>query len=85
MATDKVLEDVLRGTADAAIAFNDLRNLLFRLGFTERTNGGHHIFRKSGIRELINLQKDGNNAKPYQVRQVRRIIVAYKLAGLSHG
>jgi len=52
-----------------------------RLGFEERTSGGHHIFRRKGIRELINLQKDGNKAKPYQVRQVRRIVVEYKLGG----
>jgi hypothetical protein len=77
---DKVLEQVLRGTSDASIAFRDLRNLLLRLGFDERTTGGHHMFRKTGVRELINLQKEGKNAKPYQVRQVRAVIVQYKLA-----
>ena len=79
--TDKVLEAVLRGRSDANIAFRDLRQLLLRLGFDERTSGGHHMFRRAGIRELINLQKDGNKAKPYQVRQVRRIILEYKLGG----
>jgi hypothetical protein len=77
---DKILEQVLRGRSDANIGFTDLRNLLLRLGFAERTSGGHHLFRRSGIRELINLQKDGNQAKPYQVRQVRRIIIEYRLA-----
>ena len=77
---DKVLDQVLRGTADSNIAFRELRNLLLRLGFEERTKGGHHVFRKAGVRELINLQKDGKNAKPYQVRQVRSAIVQYKLA-----
>jgi hypothetical protein len=77
---DKVLEQVLRGTSDASIAFRDLRNLLLRLGFAERTKGGHHMFGKAGVRELINLQKDGKNAKPYQVRQVRAVIIQYKLA-----
>jgi hypothetical protein len=76
---DKVLEQVLRGRADANISFRDLRNLLLRLGFEERTSGGHHVFRRAGIRELINLQKEGNKAKPYQVRQVRRIILEHKL------
>ena len=38
------------------------------------------MFGKAGIRELINLQKDGKNAKPYQVRQVRAVIIQYKLA-----
>lgn len=32
-----------------------------------------------GVRELINLQKEGSKAKPYQARQVRRIILEYKL------
>ena len=62
---DKVLEQVLRGTSDASIAFRDLRNLLLRLGFDERTKGGDHMFRRTAVRELINLQKEGKNAKPY--------------------
>jgi hypothetical protein len=46
-----------------------------------RVSGSHHIFRKAGIEEKINLQKDGNKAKPYQVKQVRHIILKYKLGG----
>jgi len=49
------------------------------LGFEERTRGSHHIFRKSGIEERINLQRDGRKAKPYQVRQVRGVIVKHRL------
>ncbi len=63
------------------MSFDDLRQLLLRLGFEERTRGGHRMFRKSGVRELINLQQEDHEAKPYQVRQVRRVIVEYKLAG----
>lgn len=37
------------------------------------------MFSKSGIEELINLQREGHNAKPYQVKQVRNILVKYKL------
>jgi hypothetical protein len=32
--------------------------------------------RKKGTAEKINLQRDGNKAKPYQVKQVREIFVA---------
>jgi len=39
------------------------------------------MFRKAGIIEKINLQRDGNKAKVYQVRQVRAIILKYKLGG----
>jgi hypothetical protein len=51
------------------------------LNFEERTSGGHFIFRRTGIPVLINLQREGKKAKPYQVRQVRRIISDYGLAG----
>jgi hypothetical protein len=78
---DELLSRILRGTSDANIRFNELRQLLFRLGFEERTRGSHHIFRKPGIDERINLQLDNGNAKTYQVRQVRAVILKYKLAG----
>jgi predicted RNA binding protein YcfA (HicA-like mRNA interferase family) len=80
-SVEKTLGRVLRGTSDANIAFRDICQLLVRLGFDGRTKGSHHIFRKTYVRERITLQKDGNKAKPYQVRQVRKIIVKYKLAG----
>jgi predicted RNA binding protein YcfA (HicA-like mRNA interferase family) len=49
------------------------------LGFEKRVKGSHHLFRKAGVEERINLQREGNNAKPYQVRQVRAVILKYKL------
>jgi predicted RNA binding protein YcfA (HicA-like mRNA interferase family) len=52
---------------------------LERLGFEVRVRGSHHLFRKTGVEEKINLQKAGNKAKPYQVRQVRKVILNYKL------
>jgi hypothetical protein len=50
-----------------------------RVGFEERVKGSHHLFRAGGIEERINLQRDGRDAKPYQVKQVRAIILKYKL------
>ena len=76
---EKLLFKVLRGTSDANISFSDLRGLIKRFGFEERTRGSHHIFRKEGIEEKINLQRDDDKAKPYQVRQVRALISKYKL------
>ncbi|HHT9124367.1 MAG TPA: type II toxin-antitoxin system HicA family toxin [Candidatus Brocadiia bacterium] len=78
---DKLLLQILRGASDANIPFDDLCQLLHRLGFEERTRGSHHIFRKQGIEEKINLQRDSNKAKVYQVRQVRTIILKYNLGG----
>jgi len=77
---DKLIDKILRGTSDANIPFDDLRGLLIRLGFDERIRGSHHVYRKEGIEEKINLQQDDNKAKPYQVRQVRFIIIKYHLA-----
>jgi hypothetical protein len=76
---EKTLEQVLRGTADANVRFDELRSLVLSLGFSERTRGSHHVFTKQGIEEQINLQRDGSNAKPYQVRQVRAVIMKYYL------
>jgi predicted RNA binding protein YcfA (HicA-like mRNA interferase family) len=78
---DKVLEDVLSGKKDGNINFNELCNLLERLGCKlERIAGSHHIFSFSDIVELIDLQpdkKDHSKAKAYQVKQVRRFIEKY--------
>jgi hypothetical protein len=60
---DDLLARILRGTSDANIAFNDLRHLLRRLGCEERIRGSHHIFRKAGVEEKINLQLEGSKAK----------------------
>jgi len=76
---ERLLLKILRGGSDANIPFEDLRQLLFHLGFEERIRGSHHLFRKTGIEEKINLQRDGKNAKVYQVRQVRSIILRNNL------
>jgi hypothetical protein len=78
---DKLIDKILRGTSDANIPFDDLRGLLIRLGFDERIRGSHHVYRKDGIEEKLNLQQDDGKAKPYQVRQVRFIIIKYHLVG----
>ena len=77
----KVMENVLRGTSDANIAFDDIRGMLLHLGSDERIRGSHHVYRKEGVGEKINMQRAGNKAKPYQVRQVREVLLKYHLAG----
>ncbi|MYD98134.1 MAG: type II toxin-antitoxin system HicA family toxin [Gammaproteobacteria bacterium] len=78
---ERVLQTILGGRSDANIRFADLRALLFHLGFDERVRGSHHLFCKQGVVELINIQSRGGQAKPYQVRQLRNIILKYKLGG----
>lgn len=75
----KLIERLLRGVSDADIDFDDLRRLLIHLGFEERVRGSHHIYRKAGVEERPNLQRDGKSAKSYQVRQVRAVILKYGL------
>ena len=77
----KLLLKILSGTSNANIHFDDLCDLLKSFGFEGRIRGSHHIFRKEGVVEKINLQRAGNKAKPYQVKQVRNVIVKYKLGG----
>jgi hypothetical protein len=79
LGATKTLRRVLSGRSDAAIRFDDLCSLLESLHFEKRVNGSHHLFRKAGVEERINLQRDGSNAKPYQVKQVRAVILRYKL------
>lgn len=76
---EKLLLRILRGTSDANIGFDELCGLLTHLGFEVRVRGSHHVFSKADVVELINLQRDGSSAKPYQVKQVRNVIVKYKL------
>ena len=59
MARDKILDEVLRGTSDANIRFNDLTALLRSLDFEERVKGSHHIFYKKNVIEILNLQPSG--------------------------
>lgn len=81
--TIKILLKVLSGRNDSNIDFSDLVHLLIFYGFQERIRGSHHIFSKSGIPEIINLQPNENNkCKAYQVKQVRNIIVKNKLGDL---
>lgn len=78
---DKLLARILRGTSDANIPFARMCQLLRNLGFEERIRASHHIFVKDGVEEILNLQPKGAHAKPYQVKQVRMVILKYKLGG----
>jgi hypothetical protein len=77
----KLLARVLQGTLDANIPIDGLCQLMRALGFTERIRGSHHIFAKSDVEEILNLQAIGSKAKAYQVKQIRGVILKYKLGG----
>jgi hypothetical protein len=75
----RLINRILRGSSNADIDFSELCALLRSLGFTERIRGSHHIFTREGVIEILNLQPLGHQAKPYQVRQVRELLVRYQL------
>ncbi|MFN6960835.1 MAG: hypothetical protein ACK4N6_01210 [Rhodocyclaceae bacterium] len=75
----KLLQLVLSGQSDANLAFDDLRQLLLHLGFSERIRASHHIFFRSDVEEILNLQPRTGMAKPYQVKQVRGLILRYHM------
>jgi len=79
MSVEKIIEKLLRGESDANIRFEELCHLLQAKGFRMRVSGSHHIFTQAGVMERINLQQEGSKAKPYQIRQVRKILANYKL------
>ena len=76
---ERLLRTILGGKSDANIRFDELRALMRYLGFDERIRGSHHVYRKRGIPEKMNLQRDDGNAKPYQVRQFRRLALKYQM------
>lgn len=76
---EKLLIQILRGTSDTNIPFDGLCSLLKFLGFEERIRSSHHIFTKDGVEEILNVQPKGGKSKPYQVKQVRNVILKYKL------
>lgn len=78
---DKIMLNILSGTKDTNIPFSDLQKVLTVLGFVVRIKGDHFIYTKDGVEEIINIQPKGNKAKPYQVKQVRNIILKYKMGG----
>lgn len=75
----KLLIKILSGISDANVDFEQLRRLLILFGFSDRIKGSHHIFSKENIEEIINLQEIQEKAIPYQVKQVRNLILRYQL------
>ncbi len=81
-AIDKLIAKLMLGASDANFSFSDLCQILQILGFDVRIKGSHHIFSKEGVEEILNLQPqkgDRSKAKPYQVKQVRAVVLKYKL------
>ena len=76
---EKLITKILSGRQDASIQFSEAVALMRALGFSLRIKGSHHIFSREGVDEIINIQPDGSKAKAYQIRQIRNLIVDYRL------
>lgn len=74
----KLLKKILNGSKN--IRFAEFINLVEGFGFElDRINGSHHIFSHPGLDELVNLQNVKGQAKPYQIKQVLRLVEKYDL------
>jgi predicted RNA binding protein YcfA (HicA-like mRNA interferase family) len=76
---DKLIDRILSGKHDNTMRFAEVMGLLTAFGFTERVKGSHHICHRADVEEILNLQPNGAKAKPYQVKQIRNLILKYKL------
>ncbi len=75
----KLRERIVGGQSDANISFGDARTLLKSLGFTEDIEGDHYIYRMEGLPVRINIQPEGGKVKPYQVKQIRKVLVEFDI------
>ena len=67
-SVEKIISDIICAEKNSNIKFRDLQRVLDVMGFRCRIKGDHFIYYKDGI-----------NAKPYQVKQIRNLILKYKL------
>ncbi|MEO5359260.1 MAG: type II toxin-antitoxin system HicA family toxin [Nitrospirota bacterium] len=75
----RLINRILSGSSDSNINFGKLRELLIYYGFVERIKSSHHIYTREDIAEIINIQPKNGQGKPYQVKQIRNIILKYKI------
>lgn len=62
------------------VRFRDLVALAEALGFRiARIEGSHHVLIHPDMPELLNLQEVKGEAKPYQVKQLLRLVEQYNL------
>lgn len=75
---NKTYEYIMQGKY-TNIKFSDLCYVLQNANFRCRIKGDHHIFKREDIPEIINIQPNGNKAKPYQVKQVHLLFQKYNI------
>ena len=74
----RLLQRLLSGSKN--IRFAEAVACAEAFGFQlSRINGSHHIYVHANIPELLNIQNVNGQAKPYQVKQLLRLIERYNL------
>jgi hypothetical protein len=77
---EKLATKILSGRSDKNLAFHDLCYVLERAGFQYALEKGvDRIYYKGGIVEIVTVQPRNGKAKPYQVKQVRELLLKYKI------
>lgn len=62
------------------VRYSDFVTLIKAYGFRRtRSNGSHEIYRRKGVADIVNIQNDNGQAKPYQVKQFLSLIEKYNL------
>ena len=78
MDRKKALRKILSGSKN--VRFKEAIGIAEAFGFKlDRISGGHHIFVHLEIPDLLNLQNIKGKAKPYQLKQLLRIIEKHNL------
>ena len=74
----KLLQKIISGSRN--IRFREAVRLAEAFGFRlDRVSGSHHIFVHPDIPELLNLQNVAGQAKPYQMKQLIKIVEKHNL------
>jgi hypothetical protein len=74
----KLIELITRNPLN--VRFDEICKLAQDFGFVLKGGrGSHRIYTRRGVAEMLNFQNVNGNAKPYQVRQLLRIIKKYNL------
>jgi predicted RNA binding protein YcfA (HicA-like mRNA interferase family) len=74
----KLLQKIISGSRN--VRFGEAVRLAEAFGFRlDRISGSHHIFVHLEIPELLNLQNVAGKAKPYQMKQLIKIVEKHNL------
>ena len=62
------------------VLYNDFATIIKSYGFSRtRSEGSHEIYRHKNVADIVNIQNDNGQAKPYQVKQFLFLIEKYDL------